>query len=145
METHPICHNEILGTSGVSYLRQLCLMSNAAWNHQKGEIWLQIESLVKDLNVVIDHSLQEQIHMDIQELQKLIRLGKAFGKDRYHSPTSWDGYWCSALQSQITMFSIQNTTNRAHLLVTNVDFSCRTALPLTQAIRMGASCFALAG
>lgn len=43
------------------------------------------------------------------------------------------------------MFSMQNTVSRVYLLVANVNFSCRIALPVTQAIRMGASCFGLAG
>lgn len=43
------------------------------------------------------------------------------------------------------MFSTQNTMCTVYLLVANENFSCRTALPVTEAIRMGASCFGLAG
>lgn len=53
--------------------------------------------------------------------------------------------WCSALQSQPTTFSMQNAMCRVYLLVANVNFSLRTALPVTQPIGMGASCFGLAG
>lgn len=123
-------------------------MSNTAWNHQKGKIQLQIEYFVGDLNLVIDHSPWERIHTGIhltQKLQNLLQLAEVFGKHWYHFSALWEGYWRSALQSQLTMFSMQNTTCKMCLLVTNALFSCRTALPTSQAIRMGASCFGLAG
>lgn len=148
MEIHPICHNEILGTSGVSYLRQLFLMSNTAWNHKKGKIQLQVECFVEDLSLVIDHSLWEWIHTDIctpyTEIAKTLIVRKGVWQTLSFL-NLMGGVPMFSFQSQLTVFCMQNAMCRVYFLVTNVNFSCRSALPVTQAIRMGASCFRLFG